>query len=164
MRSQKKATRAANAAWHQAVLDGRVLRFPDLGTLKSYPTIEARDAAFAQARASGLRVEIAKPIQENPQTTARDVVNDLMINRPLPYSISRKFGLSAEQGLAIYDLAPHAFGPGGAGYEWAVKQVSRIIAGPPRERNPISSTTQNVIVGAAIIGGLAAFIGLVKSL
>ena len=43
----KRDTRARNAAWRQALAEGRVLRHG--ATLTSYPTIEARDAALAKA-------------------------------------------------------------------------------------------------------------------
>lgn len=55
MKNQKAATRARNEAWALAIKEGRVLRLTATA-FKSYPTVDAADAAYAELRATGLPV------------------------------------------------------------------------------------------------------------
>lgn len=48
----KKQAKARKAAWHQALVDGRVVRWSET-SLQSYPTIAERDAALAKNAAGG---------------------------------------------------------------------------------------------------------------
>ena len=57
---------------------------------------------------------------------ARMIAEYLMRNSTTPvYQLAAKFGLSGEQAQDIRDLTPTAFGPGGKGIEWFVKQVEK---------------------------------------
>lgn len=74
----------------------------------------------------------SRQIPKHLRVLSHDIVNALMRERPLPYQLARKFGISADAALEIYDLAPYAFGPGGAGFDWAVKKTASIV-GKPRK-------------------------------
>ena len=67
MRKAAKAKAERNAAWRLALAEERVIRFNGGEWLKSYPTIEARDAAFAQALAAGVPAEILRAVAEAKQ-------------------------------------------------------------------------------------------------
>jgi hypothetical protein len=59
---------------------------------------------------------------------SRDIVNALMRGTATrPFDLAQRFGLSTEDARAIYDLASHAFGPGGAGFDWAVEKTAAIV-------------------------------------
>ena len=46
-----------NRAWRAALIEGRVLRFPRLDKMTSYPTREAAEIALSDALAAGIKAE-----------------------------------------------------------------------------------------------------------
>jgi hypothetical protein len=106
-----------------------------------YVATKAKAEALAsRLRGAGKTVHVHKgavgwqrAVRGNPAGTpskqAWRVVTFLMTDsRVLPGTVASTFGLTEGQSLAIYDLRPRAFGPGGKGAEWAAKQVDRILS------------------------------------
>lgn len=56
----KKEAKVRKLAWNVALAEGRVLKYDAGKQLTSYPTIEARDTALAQAKAVGFPCEVVK--------------------------------------------------------------------------------------------------------
>ena len=54
----KKQARERKAEWSKALVEKRILRFDNGQRLISYPTIEARNAAFDAAMATGIPCEV----------------------------------------------------------------------------------------------------------
>jgi hypothetical protein len=57
----KRQAKANRAAWNTAIREGRAVRFPELGSFKSYATPAEAAAAVSKAQVDGLRAEIIAP-------------------------------------------------------------------------------------------------------
>ena len=69
MVTKKQTAAARTAAWKQALTEGRVVRFPELLQLTSYPTIERAIAAEIEARGAGIvaeRITDYRPLASSP--------------------------------------------------------------------------------------------------
>ena len=75
MRKAAKARAERNAAWRLALSEGRVVRYNGGDWLVSYPTIEARDAAYAEALRAGMPAEILRVVAEDQRRTKMAIEN-----------------------------------------------------------------------------------------
>ena len=58
--TRKQAAWARQDAWKAALREGRVVKFPELDCLKSYPTTEHARAAVVEAVGAGVAAEIVQ--------------------------------------------------------------------------------------------------------
>lgn len=70
------------------------------------------------------RAQIPKHLRQMAVDIANVVMRESLVT---PYQLGKRFGISVEAAGEILGLGNHAFGPGGAGFEWMVKKVARVV-------------------------------------
>ena len=70
------------------------------------------------------RAQIPKHLRQMAVDIANVVMREPLVT---PYLIGKRVGISVEAAGEILGLGNHAFGPGGAGFEWMVKKVARVV-------------------------------------
>lgn len=61
MKRTKKQALRDKKAWNQAIADGRVVKYPALGSFTSYPTKEVTERALSEAKSQGIDAHVVDP-------------------------------------------------------------------------------------------------------
>lgn len=107
---------------------GFALVYEGRGKLTTYDTGARKAEEFLRAKRG------RDPTRARmPQALAHHIAREMQTRGYLsPRDLMRDYGVSLEQAEAIFNLQARAWGPGGKGEAWAMRQIERILGATPR--------------------------------